>query len=67
MNHFLKLRFQEIERQYNPGHDMPEGIQVSWVEYALMQSIEKLYEKVEYLEAENKRLNDYFEVQEKGK
>jgi hypothetical protein len=45
-----KQNLQEIERQYNPEYDIPQGPPVTWAEWYLCQAVQELAEKVEALE-----------------
>lgn len=50
MKAVTKTHLQEIERRYDPEHDIPEGPSVSWAEWYLLQAVQELAEKVEKLE-----------------
>lgn len=41
-----------IERKYNPENDVPEGVQVTWVDMYLLKIIKAQSEKIEKLEKE---------------
>ena len=47
---------RNIEEQYNPDHDMPEGVQVTWVDHYLLQMIQDLQADVKELKAEKEEL-----------
>ena len=45
-------RLMEIERLYNPDHDLnPSGPAVNWVEMALVEIIKSLIQRITRLEA----------------
>ena len=49
---FDQWAVQKIERRYNPEYDIPHAPcpEVSWVEYALLQMILELEERISALE-----------------
>lgn len=64
MNRYVELQFKQIEARYNPDHDMPDGIQVSWVEYALLKAVEELEDRVIELEKRIQQLSEWQEARE---
>lgn len=55
-----------IENRYNPNHDVPEGVQVTWVDACLLEIIKAQQEQIEKLQKQVKTLMDDFDIIEKG-
>lgn len=58
MRAITRHRLEEMERQYNPDNDIPDGPRVSWAEYYLLQAVRNLFEDVERLDMRVSELND---------
>lgn len=59
LNYRTKNRIQQIEDHYNPDHDMIDGaVQVTWVDYSLLQLIEVLIDEVIELKREVHQLKN---------
>jgi hypothetical protein len=52
-------RIEEIERRYNPEQDMPDDpVQVTWVDYYLLEMVKDLMAKVTELKQELEQIKN---------
>ena len=38
------MKLDQLEREYDPQNDVPQGVQVTWADYALLLAVKDLQE-----------------------
>lgn len=46
MRAITETNLNDIEKRYNPEHDIPDGVQVTWADYYLLEAVKELFAEV---------------------